>query len=311
MSRLATVAVLLTAALLAAWCHARVAVADGHQRSSVQSDTPWTWTKPGVMPWMCLERCGNTTAAQVMKHIDQIVANSDIISAVCFERFNLGPNGSLVINSNLTNVAPILRKHNFTTVAMVSSWPYPHDFLDWMRSVFADPEMFSIRLAAALVNEGIDGVNIDWEPTVDATAQDAADYAKFLASLRGILALFGKFVSVDVATWNPVWNFTQLSDAMTPSKASAAQGYVVSMNTYARPDWLFLEELTNVTRVVAADALVVGIETWPQLTSVNVSLRCKSMKEHGVTRVGVWDMPLPDIWWSLLRTELFQSHEIA
>jgi hypothetical protein len=42
-----------------------------------------------VMPWMCLERCGENSAS-IANNIKQIVDNSDVFGAVSFERFNLG-----------------------------------------------------------------------------------------------------------------------------------------------------------------------------------------------------------------------------
>jgi spore germination protein YaaH len=56
-----------------------------------------------------------------------------------------------------------------------------------MRSVFSDPQPFidaCIQQGTAL---GLTGFNIDWEPTTEATAQDAQDYANFLTNYTNAL----------------------------------------------------------------------------------------------------------------------------
>jgi len=45
---------------------------------------------PFVMPWMCLERCGDN-ATQIAFQLTQFAANSSVLNAASFEDFNLGP----------------------------------------------------------------------------------------------------------------------------------------------------------------------------------------------------------------------------
>jgi hypothetical protein len=54
------------------------------------------------MPWLCLERCGGN-ATTIAYDLRQIAVNTSVINAAAFELFNLGPNGTLVVN-NLTQV---------------------------------------------------------------------------------------------------------------------------------------------------------------------------------------------------------------
>jgi hypothetical protein len=76
-----------------------------------------------IMVWMCLERCG-FTKNQIQEQIKQIADNKDLIWAVSFEKYNLGPNGTLVVN-NLTDVTRDLQQLGLETFPMVSSFPYP------------------------------------------------------------------------------------------------------------------------------------------------------------------------------------------
>jgi len=94
-----------------------------------------------------------------------------------------------------------------------SSWPYPQQFLDWMRTVFKNPQPFINQCIQQGTSLGLTGFNIDWEPTATATEQDALDYANFLTTLTNALQPKGLGVSVDVATWNTIWNYTALGQS--------------------------------------------------------------------------------------------------
>lgn len=65
-----------------------------------------------------------------------------MITLVCHaQRFNLGADSTLVVN-NLTMVRSTLQSMGVATNPMVSSYPYPPQFLSWMRQVFANPQPF-------------------------------------------------------------------------------------------------------------------------------------------------------------------------
>ena len=158
------------------------------------------------MPWMCLERCGHS-ADEIALQLHQLDVNRTVFTDVAFELYNRGPNSSLVVN-NLTRVDAALARLGLRTHAMVSSYPYPPEFLLWMRQLFASPQPFIDALIADVTARGISGVNIDWEPVSGAgapnvTAQDSIDYAAFLDQLTVALHARGILASVDVATWSP------------------------------------------------------------------------------------------------------------
>ena len=56
------------------------------------------------MPWMCLERCG-ANSTDIQNNLAQLKQLSPYITKVAFEEFNLGPNGTFVVNY-LTHVTP-------------------------------------------------------------------------------------------------------------------------------------------------------------------------------------------------------------
>jgi hypothetical protein len=122
------VAVTLTVLLAVVVC--AVTAAD------VASSSPHTLARKRVMPWMCLERCGdNATAITAQLHVrpppplftlprlrsfadvglgQALAEHKELISGVAFELFNLGAKGTLVTN-NLTQVLPFLQREGFKT----------------------------------------------------------------------------------------------------------------------------------------------------------------------------------------------------
>lgn len=117
---------------------------------------------PMVMPWLCLEVCGDSASA-IEKDVLQITSApapySGLLNVASFENFNLGANSTL-IKHNLTNVATRIRAAGAMTLAMVSSYPYPPEFLTWMRQVFADPQPFIDACIAAAADEQLSGFNV-------------------------------------------------------------------------------------------------------------------------------------------------------
>jgi hypothetical protein len=86
-----------------------------------------------IMPWICLERCGDNST-DIAAQLHQFAVNGSVLNAASFEDYNLGANSQLIKN-NLTQVALPLKKLGISTWAMVSSYPYPPEFLTWMRQV--------------------------------------------------------------------------------------------------------------------------------------------------------------------------------
>jgi hypothetical protein len=182
---------------------------------------------------------------------------------------------------------------------MVSSYPYPPQFLSWMREVFGNPQPFINACVAAATEVGFRGFNIDWEPPSSdkPTAADAVAYAEFLDTLAKALHSHGLLVTVDVATWSAIWNMTAIG--LTDVDA------VFTMNTYTDGNELWLKQLAEVVAAVPADKLVVGLETMHSsdgkpYNHTDLELRFDALKQAGVRRVGLWASPVPDHFWPFL-----------
>ena len=251
---------------------------------------------PLVMPWLCLERCGDT-AAEIAADVAQFQDHA-ILNVASFELYNLGPQSTLVVN-NLTRVATPLNKMGVLTLAMVSSYPYPPQFLSYMREVFANPGPFIDAVVASAAANGLSGINVDWEPPSSdkPTAQDAADYAAFLDTLAKALHAHGLLVTVDVATWSAIWDLAAIGRTDVDG--------IFTMNTYTDGDALWLKELAVVVDAIPLSKLVVGLETTHSsdgkpYNQTDLALRFTAMKSAGVRRVGLWASPVPDLFWPFL-----------
>ena len=251
-----------------------------------------------VMPWLCLERCGDSSAdiaAQLAQLADP--AHRKDFTAASFELFNLGPNSTLVVN-NLTSVASQLGALGLQTHAMVSSYPYPPEFLTWMRQVFATPQPFIDALVAAVLAAKIDAVNIDWEPTSSGppmTKQDPLDYAKFLDTLAGALHEHGILVSVDVATWSKIWDLQAIS--------ATRVDYIANMETYVVNDTVWLQEFADSLALIPREKLVVGLENHEKgMSDASIKLRFDALAAASppVRNIGIWRAAIEESWWPYL-----------
>jgi len=246
--------------------------------------------------WMCLERCGGN-ATSIEENLSQIQQYRHLFSSILFERFNLGPNSTLILN-NLTNVGPSLQAIGLETYPMISSYPYPPQFLDWMRELFANPMPFIELAVETAVANNYTGFNIDWEPTDPGTQEDAADYANFLSTFGDALHSKSKKLSVDVATWNTIWNLTLLS-------ASGADN-LMDMGTYTGGLESFRKQLKIATQQIGLKKLAAGLmtldtQTNQPFTDKDLSERFDMLEKNQVQEIAIWDAPLQDNWWGHLR----------
>lgn len=256
---------------------------------------------PTVMVWMCLERCFNTTASQVQEHIATLKAHADVVDAVSFEQFNLGPNSTLLDNPTLSSVALPLKAAGFSTFAMVSSFPYPPDFIFWLRELFANPGPFVAQCVAASAKFNLTGLNLDFEPASGVTPQDALDYAAFLTNFTAAMHAHDVLVTADIAGWSPLWNLTALD-------AAPVDRYFY-MGTYARNMTTFLAQLDKATGAISADKLAVGLQNYvgnnitDMLSEQDATARFAAILNHSSVRsVGVWAMPLDANWFGAVST---------
>mmetsp|Transcript_800 Transcript_800/g.2504 ORF Transcript_800/g.2504 Transcript_800/m.2504 type:complete len:298 (-) Transcript_800:35-928(-) len=256
-----------------------------------------TSTVRRVMPWMCLERCGSSPA-QIQSHLAQLKEHRSSLTAVSFEKYNLGPNSTLVSN-NLTNVLPQLQLLQLETYPMISSYPYPPQFLDWMRELFANPQPFFQSTLEEGLRNSYTGYNVDFEPQGDPapTKEDATAYANFLSEFAVELHVHGMKLTVDVASWSNLWNFTLLGES--------GADRVITMSTYtgSQPSWE--SALQQGVEQIGVAHLGVGLQTINTVNNQNytdaeLQTRFQAIEQDDVQEIDIWTMPIPDNWWPFI-----------
>ena len=277
-----------------------------------------------VMPWFCLERC-HYNASQSLGQLADITrfnAATPTVDMLSFERYDLGPNSTLVVNAGFTdfNRHAKQRAPQLARIAMVTTVQ-----LDRMRELFRNPTPFIDAAVRDTVANGIHGLNIDFEPDMRGTPEDAAAFCGFMRLLREQLWLRAQVsVSVDVASWNSIWNIHNLSAALgepirrynprTHRFELIPKGAVATMNTYTYNNTVFLQQFLAMyaifndpaTRIPRANAAnwMVGLETWldrPSFTEADVMFRLEALRNMSVCSVTLWDTPLDAKWWKFLR----------
>ena len=248
-----------------------------------------------VMPWMCLERCDDSKK-NIEYQLTQLAVNVSTFTSVSFEDYNLGANSTLIKN-DLSQVAKTVNVLNLESWAMISSFPYPPDFLYWMREVFMNPQPFIDACLKAAVEENLTGFNIDWEPTSCDTCplttdQDALDYANFLNVFANAMHEKQLLASVDVATWQPIWNIEAIS--------ATNIDYIMTMNTYTTT-WESWESAFNkMVAIIPREKFVVGLECDVDLTEDDLKKRFDTLNKNGIRKIAVWRTGIPDLWWPYL-----------
>lgn len=240
-----------------------------------------------IMPWLCLERC-NETSSTIAQSLQQLQQLRGCVTKASFELYNLGPNGQLIVNTNLTQVGPVIRSYNIQTFPMISSYPYPPQFLSWMRQLWQQPQVgqkFIASLAREAQLNGWTGYQVDFEPTSNATVQDGLDYASFLGLMSR--QLHPVQVVPTVASWSPIWNFSAI--------AQSGVSRVLTMTTYAKSVDSFKSHLQYALNNIPLPLLGVGVETWPEMDD-GFDQRVQICLQDKIDEIDIWKSPIPDNW---------------
>jgi hypothetical protein len=248
-----------------------------------------------IMTWLCLEFCGDSSE-NITSQLLQINNHKEIISAVSFERYTLGSNSTLYDN-HLTIVSPQIVEMGLEAWPLISSFPHPDEFIDWMRQVFINPQPFIKTCIEQAKLYKYTGYNLDWEPTAGCEDQDAIDYANFIDTFAIELHAHDLLLTVDIASWSNIWNYTAISQTNVDR--------AISMGTYTSNDDSFISQLDMLYDSFGSRSGI-GLETVnasneEELLPLNeVKFRFDSITAKKIAEVDLWRSPVPDGWWEII-----------
>ncbi|MBX8637712.1 MAG: hypothetical protein KIY11_05055 [Thermoplasmata archaeon] len=238
--------------------------------------------------WMGLEITGENVSAD----LQSIGTHRGDLTGVSYEHYMLGSQGYFGPILGVSNVTGRIKSFGLQTYPMIISTN-----LGDIEYVIDHPTNFITKSVSKAKWAGYTGYNIDFEPTQMANASVAGAYASFLTAFADALHKEGKKLTVDIATWNPIWNFTEL--------ANTTVNTLYDMSTYASPSFNFAAALGYANATIPHSKLGVGlitvnVNTGALLQNYSVSARFIALQSDGVLKIAIWDMPLASYWWPYL-----------
>jgi len=235
-----------------------------------------------VMPWMCLERCGENIQADLA----QIANNRTSFTAVSFEDYDLGPNSELIYN-NFTSVNGIIQSFSLQGYPMITTVN-----IDFLRELFNDPHPFLAEAIANAIEFKYVGYCLDYEPE-GGSNEDAENYAQFLTTFANQLHERNKVLQVCVASWDPFWNFTLIAESTVDT--------IITMDTYADDDDTWMDAFLYAYDTIPLEKLGIGFITETndgQIPSKEYfQYRFNALEQYGIQEIDIWDSPIPgDMW---------------
>eukprot|EP00604_Paraphysomonas_vestita_P001840 CAMPEP_0174821678 /NCGR_PEP_ID=MMETSP1107-20130205/9175_1 /TAXON_ID=36770 /ORGANISM="Paraphysomonas vestita, Strain GFlagA" /LENGTH=209 /DNA_ID=CAMNT_0016038965 /DNA_START=192 /DNA_END=821 /DNA_ORIENTATION=- len=206
-----------------------------------------------------------------------------------------------LIDNNLTMVSDQILQMNLEAWPLLSSYPHYPEFMEWMRQVFEQPQVFIDQCLSEAKKYGYTGYNLDWEPTEDVTSDDGIAYAEFIETFAQQLHANNLKLTVDIATWSAVWNYEEL--------AKTSADTFISMGTYTSSDSSFTNQLNLLVDAFGPSRSGVGLQTVNASTEERIPLneviwRFEQIKASGVTEVDIWKTPVPPFWWPIMEKYL-------
>jgi hypothetical protein len=238
--------------------------------------------------WMGLEITGENISADIRS----IGIHRNDLTGVSYEHYLLGSQGYFGPILTISNVTGEIKSFGLQTYPMIIST----NLMD-IEYLIYHPSNFISRAVTKAEGAGYTGYNIDFEPSQAANATVAAAYASFLTAFANALHMDGRKLTVDIATWNPFWNFVALANTTVDT--------LYDMSTYASPSFNFAAALGYANQTIPHSKLGIGLITvnvnnGAVLQNYSVSARFQALEADGVTKIAVWDMPLAPYWWPYL-----------
>jgi len=236
-----------------------------------------------VMPWMCLERCGENVQADLQQILK---LGPKVVPRVSIEAYDLDYSGNLKDNG-FSKVGPKLHNAGILVEPMITTAN-----IKKMRDLWNNMDKFISQAVAEAKKQKswMVGYNIDFEPEGGdtPTEADARKYAAFLDKLAIALHDAGFTLTVDIAGWSPVWDHSLLAKTHV-DKFITMETYAIGIDSFAKSVPKYVNLYGN--------KVAIGLETLDKYKAADVKARFDIIKKYNaVNFVGIWETPLPSHW---------------
>jgi len=241
-----------------------------------------------VMPWMCLERCGE----DINNDLHELVSlGPKVIPRVSIEAYDLDWAATLKDNG-FSKVGPTLHNAGILVEPMITT----ANILK-LRDLWANPSKFiNQAVAEAQAQKAwMVGYNVDFEPEggQEPTEEDGRNFASFLDAFAAALHQAGFTLTVDIAAWSAVWDHSLLPKTRV-DKFITMETYELGINGFTNSvakyhDWY-------------GSKIAIGLETLDSFTAEDMEARFNIIKKYSdIDFVGIWQAPMPYDWVPYIR----------
>jgi len=160
--------------------------------------------------------------------------------------------------------------------------------------LFANPKPFIAEAIATAKKNRYIGYHIDFEPPSGVVASDTKLYTDFLDTFAQALHQEGFILSVDVARWSIIWDFSLLAKTHVDK--------IYTMETYTKNITFFEEQVEYTVRVLGLEKAAIGFDS--DITPTNLLPdMLATLKKYGVTDIGLWrdNMPVSQEWFNFFK----------
>jgi len=242
-----------------------------------------------VMPWMCLERCGediDTDLAEILR------LGPSVYPVVSIEAYDLDW-GATITDCGYSRVGPQLVNAGIKVQPMITTAN-----IDKIRQLWDDiPGFIDKAMAIAIQNKDwISGFNIDFEPEEGdpPTENDAWNFANFVDLFARALHKEGMTLTVDIANWCTLFD----DDLLAPTNVDR----FITMSTYAVGLDDFKAIVKRLYNQFYTHKLGVGLCTGTGLTADAIQNRLDYVRLFDdIDYVGIWDTPVPSEWTPVIK----------
>ncbi|KAL0227039.1 hypothetical protein P9112_014363 [Eukaryota sp. TZLM1-RC] len=229
--------------------------------------------------------------------LGQVKDRRELFSTLSFELFNLGPQSTLIRDSegDLSDPSDFYDRYDLPTLPMVSSYPPERrELTEWFRQLLENPMPFINEVVANTTRYS--GIQIDIEPSW-TEPNEIHGYIKFVNLLSREMHKRGKTVTLAVASWVKAFNDFETLCTCDADAIITMDTYTSGKTTDDHTNWdrAFFKMINACPKEKAGIGIMTtNPNTNKPLSDEEVAHRFEMLKKYDVQHVGLWKGPIPE-----------------